>query len=50
MTDTQDKRKGVRRLCVCRSGRGSVSFPIGGYLADLVMDGVDSVGRRWSGV
>jgi hypothetical protein len=27
-----------------------LSFPIGGYLADLVVDGLDAWGRRWSAV
>ena len=48
MTDAQDNRRGARRLWVWPVAV-LVSFPIGGYLADLVVDGVDSVGRRWSG-
>ena len=42
MTDTQDNRRGVRRLWLWPVAI-LVSFPIGGYLADLVVDGVDSV-------
>ena len=42
MTDTQDNRRGARRLWLWPVAI-LVSFPIGGYLADLVVDGVDSV-------
>ena len=41
MTDTQDNRRGARRLWLWPVAV-LVSFPIGGYLADLVVDGVDS--------
>jgi hypothetical protein len=47
MTDAQDNR-GVCRLWVCPVAV-LVSFPIGGYLADLVVDGVDSVGASLVG-
>jgi hypothetical protein len=42
MTDTQDNRRGARRLWLWPVAV-LVSFPVGGYLADLVVDGVDSV-------
>jgi hypothetical protein len=42
MTDTQDNRRGARRLWLWPVAV-LVSFPIGGYLADLVVDGVDSL-------
>ena len=42
MTDTQGNRRGARRLWLWPVAV-LVSFPIGGYLADLVVDGVDSV-------
>src|SRR5215216_6407751 len=42
MTDTQDNRRGARRLWLWPVAV-LVSFPFGGYLADLVVDGVDSV-------
>ena len=45
MTDTKDNRRGARRLWLWPVAV-LVSFPIGGYLADLVVDGVDSV---WAG-
>jgi hypothetical protein len=44
----RDDTRGARRLWVWPVAI-LVSFPIGGYLADLVVDGVDSMGRRWSG-
>jgi len=43
MTDAPDSRRGARRLWLWPVAV-LVSFPIGGYLADLVVDGVDSVG------
>ena len=48
MADTQDNRRGARRLWLWPVAV-LVSFPIGGYLADLVV--VESIpwGRRWSG-
>ena len=48
MTDARDNRRGVRRLWVWPVAV-LVSFPIGGYLADLVVDGVDSVGSALVG-
>jgi hypothetical protein len=42
MTDTRDNRRGARRLWLWPVAV-LVSFPIGGYLADLGVDGVDSV-------
>src|SRR5687768_434626 len=48
MTDAQDNRRGVRRLWLWPVAV-LVSFPIGGYLADLVVDGVDSVGAALVG-
>jgi hypothetical protein len=42
MTDAQDNRSAARRLWLWPVAI-LVSFPIGGYLADLVVDGVDSV-------
>jgi hypothetical protein len=42
MTDTQDNRRGARRLWLWPVAV-LVSFPLGGYLADLVVGGVDSV-------
>ena len=43
MADARDNSVGARRLWVWPVAI-LVSFPIGGYLADLVVDGVDSVG------
>ena len=37
MTDTQDNRRGARRLWLWPVAV-LVSFPIGGYLADLVVE------------
>jgi hypothetical protein len=48
MTDARDNRRGVRRLWVWPVAV-LVSFPVGGYLADLVVDGVDSVGAALVG-
>jgi hypothetical protein len=48
MTDARDNRRGVRRLWVWPVAI-LVSFPLGGYLADLVVDGVDSVGAALVG-
>jgi hypothetical protein len=48
MTDTRDNRRGARRLWLWPVAV-LVSFPIGGYLADLVVDGVDSVGAALVG-
>ena len=48
MTDARASRRGVRRLWVWPVAI-LVSFPIGGYLADLVVDGVDSVGSALVG-
>jgi hypothetical protein len=48
MTDTQDNRRGARRLWLWPVAV-LVSFPLGGYLADLVVDGVDSVGAALVG-
>jgi hypothetical protein len=48
---TEAKQKaGARRLWIWPIIAILISFPIGGYLADLVVDGVDSLGRRCSGV
>ena len=49
MTDARGNRRGVRRLWVWPVAI-LVSFPVGGYLADLVVDGVDSVGSALIGV
>jgi len=49
MTDAQDTRRGARRLWLWPVAV-LVSFPIGGYLADLVVDGVDSVRAALVGV
>jgi hypothetical protein len=48
MTDARDNRRAARRLWVWPVAI-LVSFPIGGYLADLVVDGVDSVGAALVG-
>ena len=48
MADTQDNRRGARQLWLWPVAV-LVSFPIGGYLADLVVDGVDSVGAALVG-
>ena len=48
MTDTQDNTRAPRRLWLWPVAV-LVSFPIGGYLADLVVDGVDSVGSALIG-
>jgi hypothetical protein len=48
MTDTQDNRRGARRLWLWPVAV-LFSFPIGGYLADVVVDGVDSVGAALVG-
>jgi hypothetical protein len=48
MTDARDNRTAARRLWVWPVAI-LVSFPIGGYLADLVVDGVDSVGAALVG-
>ena len=48
MTDARDNRRAARRLWVWPVAV-LVSFPIGGYLADLVVDGVDSVGSALVG-
>src|ERR671911_680596 len=42
MTDARHNRRAARRLWVWPAAI-LVSFPVGGYLADLVVDGVDSV-------
>jgi hypothetical protein len=49
MTDTQDNRRGARRLWLWPVAV-LVSFPIGGYLADLVVGESIPCGRHWSGV
>ena len=41
--DSKNNKRSARRLWVWPVAV-LVSFPIGGYLADLVVDGVDSVG------
>jgi hypothetical protein len=48
MAETRDNRRGARRLWLWPVAV-LVSFPIGGYLADLVVDGVDSVGAALVG-
>jgi hypothetical protein len=48
MADARDNRRVVRQLWVWPVAI-LVSFPIGGYLADLVVDGVDSVGSALIG-
>jgi hypothetical protein len=48
MTDARDNSRGARRLWVWPVAI-LVSRPIGGYLADLVVDGVDSVGAALVG-
>jgi hypothetical protein len=48
MTDTRQNRRRARRLWVWPVAI-LVSFPIGGYLADLLVDGVDSVGAALVG-
>jgi hypothetical protein len=48
MTDAQDNRRAARRLWLWPVAI-LVSFPIGGYLADLVVDGVDSVSAALTG-
>jgi hypothetical protein len=48
MTDVRDNSGALRRLWVWPVAI-LVSFPIGGYLADLVVDGVDSVGAALVG-
>jgi hypothetical protein len=48
LTDTRYNRRSARRLWLCPVAI-LVSFPIGGYLADLVVDGVDSVGAALIG-
>jgi hypothetical protein len=47
-TTEANNRRGARRLWVWPVAI-LVSFPIGGYLADLVVDGVDSVGAALIG-
>ena len=46
--DNKSNRRSARRLWVWPVAI-LVSFPIGGYLADLVVDGVDSVGSALVG-
>jgi hypothetical protein len=48
MADARDNSVSARRLWVWPAAI-LVSFPIGGYLADLVVDGVDSVGAALVG-
>jgi hypothetical protein len=48
MTDTRDNWRGARRLWVWPVAV-LIGFPIGGYLADLAVDGVDSVGAALVG-
>ena len=48
MADARDNRRAARRLWVWPVAV-LVSFPVGGYLADLVVDGVDSVGAALVG-
>ena len=48
MADARDNRRAARRLWVWPVAV-LVSFPVGGYLADLVVDGVDSVSAAWRG-
>jgi len=46
--DNKNNKRSARRLWVWPVAI-LVSFPIGGYLADLVVDGVDSVGAALVG-
>jgi len=48
LTTEADNRPGTRRLWIWPIAI-LISFPIGGYLADLVVDGVDSVGAAMLG-
>ena len=49
MTDARDNRKPVARRLWLWPVAILASFPIGGYLADLAVDGVDSVGAALVG-
>jgi hypothetical protein len=49
MTDTRDNWRRVRRWWVWPV-TVLIGFPIGGYLADLAVDGLDSVGAALVGV